>query len=264
MKRQLVLIKLGGSLITDKTKPFTALTDTIQFVAAEVAKVYKSRPNTDLLIGTGAGSYGHFTAHEYNLREGAHTAEQFKGMCSTHSGVRTLNAMVTDALLKESVPAFSMSPASFMTCKDGVQDQTTVEPLRILLANHCVPVVHGDTLCDSIRGTTIFSTEKVLTACLERLKGNYDTVTVIYAMRDEGILDASGQVIPELLPGHEVAVFGALDHDVTGGVLGKVQSARKALAHAGSAYILGGTKPNALLEAVEGHNVGTRVIGAET
>src|SRR5258708_15346545 len=122
MTRRLVSIKLGGGLITDKAKPMTAKRALIRRLANEIAVIYKMQ-KIELLIGTGAGSYGHFTAHKYDLKYGAKTDEQFYGMCVAHNEVRNLNSMIVDALIAKMVPAFTISPSSIMTCTRGELEQ---------------------------------------------------------------------------------------------------------------------------------------------
>jgi len=259
MKRQLIVIKLGGGLITDKSKPLTARADVIQFVANEIAKAYKAVA-ADFLLGTGAGSYGHFTAHQYGLREGAHNQEQLQGMCVTHNNVRILNGMFVEALFGRNVPGFTVSPSSMMTSAAGEPEHVNVEPLRILLGNRCVPVLHGDTVCDSKQGTSIFSTEKVLNECVKQLRQEYEEIVVVYAMQEEGVLDVSGRVIPELSRDDRVALRDSAAHDVTGGIQGKVLSARKALEVADRVHIVSGNKRGAILKVIKGEKIGTRVV----
>lgn len=259
MAGTLAVIKLGGGLITDKTKPLTAKLGRIRRLAAEIAEIHKTG-TVDILLGTGAGSFGHFTAHEYGLSDGAQTTKQLLGMCIAHDEVRRLNMMVVEALVARDAPAFAVSPAGMMTCEDGAISTAHIEPVQLLLKNHCIPVVHGDTICDATRGTTICSTEIVLNACLAQLKDKYDSSTVIYAMNEDGILDESGQVIPQLSSNDAEMVFGTLAHDVTGGVAGKVREARAALDFADRVYIVGGNTPGILSKAIAGEKVGTRVI----
>ena len=258
MTRRLVAIKLGGGLITDKSKPLTAKRMLILRLADEIAAIHQTQ-KTELLIGTGAGSYGHFTAHDYDLRHGAKTPKQFYGMCVAHSEVRNLNSMVVDALIAKKVPAFGVSPSSIMTSTRESLDQEYIEPLRLLLNHHCIPIVHGDTILDTKQGTAIASTERVLNACLGQLVAYYDNITVIYVMNESGVLDDKGKVIPELSVNDDLQIRDKLAHDVTGGMASKVREARGALAFARHVYIVGGNKSGTILNAIDGEAIGTRI-----
>ena len=67
---QLVFLKLGGSLITDKTQPMTPRLDVIQHLAGEISAAVKSSPRLSLLIGHGSGSFGHEVADRYQTQAG--------------------------------------------------------------------------------------------------------------------------------------------------------------------------------------------------
>lgn len=259
MNKQLVVIKLGGSLIADKTKPRTIKHAPIQAVSAEIAKLYNEL-DTDIILGTGGGS-AHMTAHKYDCIKEARTKKQLLGMSLTHTEIRELNGVVASALHANKVPAFPLSPAGFMSTKGGILDTFYVEPLKILLKNGCIPVLHGETMCDSDLGGYAFSTEKIFNACLAKLRLDYHKITVIYAMDKAGILDSHGNVIPKIAQGEDIEVLGELKHDVTGGIVGKVNGAREALKNADQVYIVGGNTPGAIFKAANGLQSGTQIIG---
>lgn len=258
MSKQLVVIKLGGSLIADKTKPRSIKHASIKTVATEIANLYNEL-DADIILGTGGGS-AHITAHKYDCVKQAKTKRQLLGMSITHTEVRELNGVVASALHDNDVPAFPLSPAGFMTSKDGALDTFHGETLKILLKNRCIPVMHGETLCDSELGGYIFSTEKIFNACLANLRQGYQKITVIYAMDKNGILDGQGDVIPQLAEDESIEVLGKLDHDISGGIVGKIQGARAALEFANNVYIVGGLTPGAILQAAQSKKVGTQII----
>jgi len=60
---ELVLLKLGGSLITEKNQANTAKHDLIQRLANEIKSALDARgDDLQLIIGHGAGSFGHIQA----------------------------------------------------------------------------------------------------------------------------------------------------------------------------------------------------------
>lgn len=258
MKNHLVTIKLGGSLIADKTKPRAIKRASIKKTAIEIAKLYNEL-DADIILGTGGGS-AHITAHKYDCVKQAKTKRQLLGMSITHTEIRELNGVVADALHSHKVPAFPLSPAGFMTSKGGILGTFHGNPLKILLNNRCIPVVHGETLCDSELGGYAFSTEKIFNACLSNLRPDYKKITVIYAMDKDGILDGKGGVIPALGESEDIEVLGKLDHDTTGGIIGKIQGAREALKIADEVYIVGGKNKGVILKAANGLKVGTKII----
>ncbi|MEE9188865.1 MAG: hypothetical protein V3U36_05795, partial [Anaerolineales bacterium] len=77
--QSLTLLKLGGSLITDKSRPRTLRLETLVRLADEIASALQQRPSLRLIIGHGAGSYGHVSAKQHGTRQGVHTPNQWRG-----------------------------------------------------------------------------------------------------------------------------------------------------------------------------------------
>ncbi|HUC90029.1 MAG TPA: isopentenyl phosphate kinase [Patescibacteria group bacterium] len=260
MRKNLVLIKLGGSLITDKVKPFTPNMQHIKFLAEELRQARDEFTEVDFLVGNGAGSYGHFPAHQYGLKNGARTPEQLYGMCVTHNYVRELNDLVATELISKKLPAFTISPSSIFMHHGGQIASANLDPVDELLSRHCIPVVYGDTICDDILGTSIMSTEEVLHACMQPLRSGYAMVTVLYLLDSAGVLDDNGQVIPRLGANDNVIERLHLEHDVTGGIMAKIASARKAAKMADVVYLADGREPGIIRRAIIGEDVGTKII----
>jgi isopentenyl phosphate kinase len=259
MKKQLVLIKFGGSLITDKEKEDTPRPELIERCAEQMREVKRVLPNADMIIGTGVGSFGHIQARRYQLKKNIKPAELFYGMCTIHDNVRMLNEMVVKKLMGEKLSAFSISPSAMLMANDGVIVSSFFQPLRQLLASGCTPVLHGDAVLDPVRGLTIMSTEKVLQVCLEDLRELYEDIIVIYCMDANGISDENHKTISVLEKDQKLFIHPSETKDVTGGIEGKVESARKAAELADRVYLISGKEEGMLKQAIVGKQVGTRV-----
>ena len=61
-----IVLKLGGSVITDKAGDCTIRTDRIAACVGEIAR----RPGIKVVLVHGAGSCGHPQAHRHRLRPG--------------------------------------------------------------------------------------------------------------------------------------------------------------------------------------------------
>ncbi|HEX9153647.1 MAG TPA: isopentenyl phosphate kinase [Candidatus Saccharimonadales bacterium] len=253
----LVVIKLGGGLITDKSRPMSARPQFINLFASELKRIREHYADINFLVGNGAGSFAHFSAHEYGLRQGAKDARQYYGMCLAHNGVRKLNSLVVDSLTDTGIPAFGLSPSALFTVSNGKINSSHLGPIQHLLDNGCVPVLHGDTICDDISGTKILSTEKVLMACMEEFANQYKKVTVVYLVTTDGVLDKDGDTIPHLKITDDVFTHQSLKHDVTGGIIGKVKSAREAAKLAHLVCLVNGTVPGQLQKAITTGGIGT-------
>jgi len=58
----LQFLKFGGSLITDKHQPHTARLDVLSRLSREVATAWNPNLPMQLILGNGAGSFGHISA----------------------------------------------------------------------------------------------------------------------------------------------------------------------------------------------------------
>ena len=70
MSKKLIIVKLGGSLITDKTKPFTARMEIIADLAQQIKEALDEDKNLSLIIGNGGGSFPHYPAVKYQMNDG--------------------------------------------------------------------------------------------------------------------------------------------------------------------------------------------------
>ena len=258
-----VFLKLGGSLITDKTRAYTARHETIARLASEVRQALDTARDIRLLIGHGAGSFGHWAARPYGTREGVHTPAQWRGYAEVAAAASRLNRIVTDAFIEAGVPVLSVQPSASARCHDGALAHMDTYPLRAALAHGLVPLVHGDVALDDVRGGTIASTEDIFVF----LAGELRPARILLLGEVRGVLDASGAVIPHITPADLLALQDALTGsegvDVTGGMADKVaRMVELVQVHPETCvHILTGTEPGlltrVLLDATLG--VGTQV-----
>jgi isopentenyl phosphate kinase len=259
MVDHLLVLKLGGSLITNKQKPSVVLRERIDVFSRELRSFRDEWPEVDLVLGVGSGSVGHFVAHRYGLRNGAASPREFLGMCITHNKVTNLSVAIVRALLSQGLPAFTLSSASMITSTDGMAAVVNFKPVGILLSRHCIPVLQGDTICDEVAGTYVMSTEDILHEAIKSLWRRYEVVTVAYLSDVSGVLDESGRPISHLGPRDDIILRGRLGHDVTGGILSKVATARRTAQYSDAVYIVDGKLPNVLERVIRHGEVGTRI-----
>ena len=166
----MIFLKLGGSLITDKTGVEIVQHSVLAGLAAEIAAARAARPDLQILLGHGSGSFGHVAAAKYGTRQGVQTAVQWHGFAEVSSAASRLSKIVTDALLAADVPALSLQPSASAVCVNGRIHQIATEPIRLAFAHNLVPVIHGDVAFDTQQGGTIISTEEVMMALAEELR----------------------------------------------------------------------------------------------
>ncbi len=122
MEQPLVFVKLGGSLITDKTKPYTARPEVIARVATELHRA-RMKGGLALLVGHGGGSFPHVSAAQYRIHKGASDARGWEGFARVQADAARLNRMVVDALLEAGEPAVALQPSVACHARDGRLEQ---------------------------------------------------------------------------------------------------------------------------------------------
>ncbi|MCP4417415.1 MAG: isopentenyl phosphate kinase family protein [Chloroflexi bacterium] len=218
-----IFLKLGGSLITDKTKTESIRADVLARLAAEIAQARRENPTFRLLLGHGSGSFGHVVAAKYGTRQGVADAASWHGFAEVSDAAARLNRLVMAALLTADVPAVSLPPSASVMCENGRIQQIATENVQAALAAGLVPVVYGDVAFDSVQGGTIISTEEVMNALAGQLRPSW----LLLAGETEGVFDLQQQIIPTISQSNYAEVAAALggSHgtDVTGGMATKVQ-----------------------------------------
>ena len=226
---ELVFCKLGGSVLTVKSRPHTARPGVISRLAAEVAQALQTCPGLGLVLGHGSGSFGHSVARRTGTRSGVRGVEGWLGFAQVAAAAARLNRRVADALLAAGVPTWSLPPSASARCEEGRLVFLDVEPVREALAHGLVPLVFGDVALDRTLGGTIVSTEQVLAYLAQELHPQrmilVSDVDGVYA-GDPG-LDPAAERVPEInrenWPIVQALLSGSHATDVTGGMRSKVE-----------------------------------------
>ena len=228
---ELIFLKLGGSLITDKSREATAREEIIRRAAQEIKEALEARPHLRLLVGHGSGSFGHFAAQRYDLLSSSNeeSPPNWQGYAETSAAAARLNRLLTDIFLAEGVPVVSIQPSASAHCWDGEFVSMATEPIEWMLHHSLVPLVYGDVALDKVRGCTIISTEQIFAYLTHHLEPG----RIVLAGEVEGVFtadpfrDESAQLIPEISRQNfdrvEHKLAGSHGVDVTGGMLTKVR-----------------------------------------
>ena len=262
----LLLLKLGGAIITDKERPMTVRSDVLRRLVQEVARARQELgPDVWLIIGHGSGSFAHVPAKRYGTMDGFQDADGRLGMAIVQDAAAQLNRIVVEEFLHAAVPAVSLYPSNTVVLKDRqvLADFPTVG--EAYLHQGLVPVTCGDVLVDTAQGCTIWSTEDVLAHWAKRaLAARWRVLSVVHVTEVVGVLDAQGNLAPTVTPASwpsiEKAITETKGVDVTGG-MGKKLVESLSLAKMGvHSKILSGLTENNLFQALVGEPwVGTTV-----
>jgi isopentenyl phosphate kinase len=264
LENRLIFLKLGGSLITEKDRPRTPRLNTINRLASEISAALARKPALRLVLGHGAGSFGHVSAQEHGTRAGVRTQEEWRGFAEVWWDAATLNRMVMEALRSAGLPVIGLAPSASVTAHDGRVDRWDLYPLKAALREGLLPVVYGDVIFDAHRGGTILSTEDLFAYLARELHPS----RILLAGIEPGVwadypdcTKLVHEITPENIAEIAMGLGGSVAPDVTGGMESKVHhSLELVLANPGSeVLIFSGEERRTVRETLLGGDFGTVV-----
>ena len=260
-----LFLKLGGSLITDKTRPYQPHLDRLAALSTELAAFLKEHPSGRLLLGHGSGSFGHTAAAQHGTRAGVRDEQGWRGFAEVHHLAALLNRYMMDALHAAGIPALAFPPVASVSAREGKVSSWDTAPLRTALEHGLLPVIYGDTVVDEVRGGTILSTEDlfahlapILRPARILLAGQEPGVWADFPARTR-LLDVIHADSGESLG---VGLGGAEGVDVTGGMLSKVEQMLDLVRSVPDleVTIFSAQEPGDLSRALTGEKIGTRLL----
>jgi len=243
------VLKLGGSVVTEKESPETVDEAALARAAAAIGEF-----DGDMVVVHGGGSFGHHAAADRGVSSTDGTRNAADAV-AIHDAMGRLNTAVVDALHEEGVDALPVRPLS--VASRGADGALTIptESVAAMLAEGFTPVLHGDVVTQAGAGVTITSGDDLVVSLARGL--GVDRVGLCSTV--PGVFDAEGAVIPRIERFADVAdAVGESDAtDVTGGMAAKVE---KLLGLSAPALVFG---PDDLSAFLAGETPGTVVAGAE-
>lgn len=242
------ILKLGGSVITDKTTRETIDDSALVRASDAIAAVDVN----ELVLVHGGGSFGHPNAAERNVSSNSGTNEA-ADVRAIHRVMGQLLRRVTDDLGDVGVPAVPVRPFSAGYRTETGAIRLSTDPIRRMVDEGFVPVLHGDVFVSEKRGATIVSGDELVVSLAETLDAN----RVGLCSTVPGVLDENGDLVRriERYEDVETVLGGSESTDVTGGMAGKVNALLE-LETAAQIFDL-----NGLTEFLDGGTPGTRIAG---
>ena len=246
----MMLVKLGGSVITDKSKYRTFRPETVHRLAKEMAD-----SGERLIVVHGAGSYGHVIAKKYELHMGRKAPGQEKGVAQVSWDVRELDTLVLKALVEEGLDAVSLVPGSCTMLTDGKLTSVDLDKFRRYFDMGVTPVTFGDVALDSKREFGICSGDQMMEVLAERFRPK----RAIFVTDVDGVyscdphMDKGAKLIPEI----DRSTLADLPRstrcdDVTGSIYAKIEYMLGIASHAKECLIINGNVPGRLRAALCG------------
>ncbi len=277
MTNSITLLKLGGSLITDKDTPYTPRLDKLKSLALEIKSALDSDPSLCLILGHGSGSFGHVEAKKYGTRDGVphhppspngkgtrneDEKRYWHGFVQVRYQAAELTRYTLQALLQVGLSAMPFSPSASMVSSGRKVTAHNILTIRKALDAGLLPVVHGDVAFDEQLGGTILSTEDVFAFLAEQ----FPIQRILLAGIESGVwadFPARTKLVKEIVfeeyEAMKAGIGGSASTDVTGGMKAKVEEMFSLIQknHGLTVQIFSAEEEGLLTRALKGENVGT-------
>lgn len=234
----MILIKLGGSIITNKEKPLSPRIKTIDNIAKQLKKI--SEP---FVVVHGGGSFGHYWSVKYDMHTKPAKTNPH-GVAIVKNSMIQLDKIILDSLTKNKLSPYCLPPTDFMSGNKPIISK--VKEIKKIAESGLIPVTFGDALWYGQKKSYILSGDRIMSILAKVLRprlsifvlnvdGLYSdlkTKQLIYDMKDDQV---SIQDIPM---------------DVTGGMKRKVEEATRISKMGLKVFFANGNKPERIINAV--------------
>ncbi len=264
MKKQLVVLKLGGSVITHKAQNLKKINQkNLDRLCAEIAEAKKKR-KFSIVIVCGVGPFGHIIAKKFKLNEGFKNKSQIKPISDVHLDLLFLNIAVIKTLKKYGLNAAPLSPSSAWKLTNGEMKNCDLGVIKEFISLGLIPVLHGDLLMDAASGFGILSGDQIVYYLAKNLKAD----KVIIGTDTDGIFSSDpktnkgAELIKEIdkNTAKNLKIEKSQAIDVTGGMKGKVDELLNLAKYKIESRIINISKPDILKKTLNGDkNFGTRI-----
>ena len=248
------IVKIGGSAISDKGKPFSIKFNVLSTIMNDIAEYVKS-VSTNLVIIHGGGSFGHPIVYECIKSMGIDS----RCFSITSEAMIALNLIIISELLSRGVNAVSIPPHTI--CK-AINDEFKCDMsiVKDYLSRGIIPVLYGDVvLSESNLGFKVISGDVISWILTKELNAS----TLIFVTDVEGLYTKDPKKYPDAslinrLSKNEltnIALSTSDNVDVTGGMLSKLLLGIKLNVSDVMVIIINADRKGKLFNALTGHEI---------
>ncbi len=258
---EITVLKLGGSLITEKNSPLSIREDVIDNAIKQIIE-----SKSKLILVHGGGSYGHPIAKKYSISGGLNPSiqSQVLGLSETHEAMNELNTIIVKKFLQKKQPILSIQPSSTFF-KDSRNIFTrSIELVKSCLDLGVLPVFYGDIIFEKRQSFSIISGDQIIFELCKNLN-DYKIDKVIFAIEQDGLFILKGeagrekaQLAQELESENikDIKLANLGDKiDVTGGIKGKLEIIGKICELNIPVQIINGLRENFIFKALKNQEV---------
>ena len=236
----MILIKLGGSIITNKERPLSPRKKTIENILKQIKKI-----KGPVIIVHGGGSYGHYWSVKYDM----HTKpakNDMRGVAIVKNSMVELNKIILDIAVKNRINAYCLPPTDFMNGNKPIKNK--ILTIKDISKSELTPVTFGDALWFGQKKSYILSGDVIMTTIAKILKPRLS----IFVLNVDGVYSdlKTKKLIYDFKKDRPKISRNSMD--VTGGMTRKITEASK-MAKAGmKVFFVNGNKPQRIFDAVSG------------
>ncbi len=235
----MILIKLGGSIITNKEKPLSPRKKSIDKIVRTLKKIDES-----IIVVHGGGSYGHYWSIKYNM----HTKPanyNIHGVSVVKNSMVELNKIILDSFLKNKLNPYCLPPTDFIFGNKPIIKK--VKEIEKIAKTNLIPITFGDALWFGKKKSYILSGDKIMSVLANILKPRL----CVFVLNVDGLYsDPKTKKLIRELKGEKPLIIKS-SKDVTGGMKRKVDEATKISKNGMNVFFVNGNKPERIVEAVK-------------
>lgn len=235
----MILIKLGGSIITNKDRPLSPRRKTIDNLAKNLRRI-----DEPVILIHGGGSFGHYWSVKYDMHTKPKKYDP-RGTAVVKNSMVDLNRIILDCLLKNRLNPYCLPPECFMHGNKPITNK--IKEIAKISKSGLIPVTFGDALWYGQNKTYILSGDKIMGHLSEILKPRL----CVFALNEDGLYDDLNEkkLIQEFK--NEKPSMSEIKMDVTGGMVRKVEEAAKISRNGTKVFFVNGNKPQRIVNAVK-------------
>lgn len=235
----MILIKLGGSIITNKDRPLSPRTKAIDKIAKQLKRIHEP-----FVIVHGGGSFGHYWSVRYNM----HTKPakyDLRGVSIVKNSMVELNKIVLESLVKNKLNPYCLPPTDFMDKDRPIQKK--IKEIEKIASAGLVPVTYGDALWYGNKKSYILSGDRIMSILAKSLRPKLS----IFVLTVDGLYsDLKTRKLIRKMKDDQVSIQD-IQMDVTGGMKRKVQEATKISKMNLKVFFVNGNKPDRIINAIQ-------------
>jgi isopentenyl phosphate kinase len=241
MGHNLILIKLGGSVITFKEKPLAANFEAIRNISYTLASV-----KTPIILIHGGGSFGHYWSVKYNMHSKPDQYDSH-GISIVHESMIALNQILVNSMIKVGMNPYTIIPSMFIYDHKPITKK--IKELKSIVESSVIPITFGDVVYMENKMYSILSGDALMSLLSKILRPS----KVIFTLNVDGIYkDMKNREIVKELKNNNSVRFSKVIQDVTGGMRRKVSEALKISDIGIDVMMVNGLKPERIINAITG------------